>query len=183
MLYLSNKTISKWETGRGLPETTMIPKLSEALSISAEEILNAIKQTNESKPELKSEGLKINTMIASSIIFLGYLLMISASALGGIGVLTFFLGIACYVFSGTVYFALEHYKVSKYIPNYKDVINKYRKRFYLIWYLISLAVPLSIFGPLIMDSRRVLAGFPYSIIMIETCTIIYVIARFFFIKK
>ena len=39
-LGVSNKTISKWETGKGFPDVSMIEPLSAALSASAIELLN-----------------------------------------------------------------------------------------------------------------------------------------------
>ncbi|MDO4861011.1 MAG: helix-turn-helix transcriptional regulator, partial [Bacillota bacterium] len=34
-LGVSNKTISKWETGEGFPDITMIPKLSAIFNVSS----------------------------------------------------------------------------------------------------------------------------------------------------
>lgn len=39
-LNVSDKTISKWETGKSLPDITMLEKLSQALNISIVELLN-----------------------------------------------------------------------------------------------------------------------------------------------
>lgn len=38
-LGVSNKAISKWECGRGLPEITMLIPLSEELGVSVKELL------------------------------------------------------------------------------------------------------------------------------------------------
>ena len=38
-LYLSEKTISKWETGRGMPDIAVLPELAAALSVSVAELL------------------------------------------------------------------------------------------------------------------------------------------------
>ncbi len=38
-LGVSNKAISKWECGRGLPEITMLLPLSEELGVSVKELL------------------------------------------------------------------------------------------------------------------------------------------------
>ncbi|MBQ2578664.1 MAG: helix-turn-helix transcriptional regulator, partial [Lachnospiraceae bacterium] len=37
---VSDKAISRWETGRGLPDTSIMPALCEALSISVNELLS-----------------------------------------------------------------------------------------------------------------------------------------------
>lgn len=39
-LNLSNKTISKWESGAGSPDISNLPVLAEALEISVDELLN-----------------------------------------------------------------------------------------------------------------------------------------------
>ncbi len=50
-LFVSEKTISKWEQGKGLPDTNLLPKLCEILEISLNELLNGErsveKQNNE----------------------------------------------------------------------------------------------------------------------------------------
>ena len=38
-LRVSNKTISKWETGEGFPDITILPTLAEVLSITVDELL------------------------------------------------------------------------------------------------------------------------------------------------
>ncbi len=40
-LNISNKTVSKWETGEGLPDASYLPELAEVLGVSVDEILNA----------------------------------------------------------------------------------------------------------------------------------------------
>lgn len=40
LLFVSEKTISKWEKGRGLPDTNILPKLCEIFNISLNELLN-----------------------------------------------------------------------------------------------------------------------------------------------
>ncbi|MBE6862430.1 MAG: helix-turn-helix domain-containing protein [Ruminococcus sp.] len=40
MISVSDKTISKWETGRGLPDITLIEPLSSALGVSVTELLS-----------------------------------------------------------------------------------------------------------------------------------------------
>ena len=39
-LNVSDKTISKWETGRGLPDITLLEPLAGALSVSVTELLS-----------------------------------------------------------------------------------------------------------------------------------------------
>lgn len=39
-LYVSTKTISKWETGRGIPDLASLRKICEYFNITLEELLN-----------------------------------------------------------------------------------------------------------------------------------------------
>lgn len=39
-LFVSEKTVSKWETGNGLPDTSSLPKLCKILNVSINELLN-----------------------------------------------------------------------------------------------------------------------------------------------
>ena len=55
-LYISSKTVSKWETGQGFPDISLIEPLAEALGISVIELLSGedIRNTNRSSNMLKS---------------------------------------------------------------------------------------------------------------------------------
>lgn len=44
MLSISNRTVSKWENGDGLPDVAMLLELSKALGITVDELLNAEKK-------------------------------------------------------------------------------------------------------------------------------------------
>jgi len=53
---VSDKTVSKWETGKGLPDITLLEPLSAALNVSVAELLNgnAIVNSNRSANMLRS---------------------------------------------------------------------------------------------------------------------------------
>lgn len=57
IINVSDKTISKWETGKGLPDITLIEPLSKALNISVTELIsgNYINNNNKSSNILKSK--------------------------------------------------------------------------------------------------------------------------------
>lgn len=55
-LNLSNKTISKWESGNGSPDISNLPLLAEALGISVDELLRG--KINNSEPYTDSEAAK-----------------------------------------------------------------------------------------------------------------------------
>ena len=46
-LFVSEKTISKWEHGKGLPDTNILPKLCEIFGISINELLNGERISSE----------------------------------------------------------------------------------------------------------------------------------------
>lgn len=48
-LSVSDKTISKWETGRGLPDITLIERLAKALHVSVPELLTGELTTNQNR--------------------------------------------------------------------------------------------------------------------------------------
>ena len=39
-LFVSRKTVSKWETGRGLPDSSMLPHIAEALGVTIDELFD-----------------------------------------------------------------------------------------------------------------------------------------------
>ena len=58
-LFVSEKTISKWENGKGLPDTNLLPKLCEILGVGLNELLNGEKNITENKNQ-NTEQLLLN---------------------------------------------------------------------------------------------------------------------------
>ena len=56
-LYVSSKTVSKWETGKGYPDISLLEPLARALDISLIELVSgdAIRNGNRSANMLKSK--------------------------------------------------------------------------------------------------------------------------------
>jgi len=50
-LFVSEKTISKWENGKGLPDTNLLPKLCEILGVGLNELLNGERIVIENKQQ------------------------------------------------------------------------------------------------------------------------------------
>lgn len=50
-LFVSEKTISKWENGNGIPDTGVLPKLCEIFQVSINELLNGERISNEKYKE------------------------------------------------------------------------------------------------------------------------------------
>ena len=56
-LFVSEKTISKWEKGNGIPDTNILPKLCEIFEISINELLNGERLTKEEYTSKAEEKL------------------------------------------------------------------------------------------------------------------------------
>lgn len=46
-LYVSNKAVSKWETGLGMPDISMLEPLAESLGVSVSELLRGERETSD----------------------------------------------------------------------------------------------------------------------------------------
>lgn len=89
-LNLSNKTISKWESGNGSPDISNLPVLAEALEISVDELLKGEINNSEaakvhsSRKELTPEQKKERVIIALAAC-IGAILGILAYNFGWLG--------------------------------------------------------------------------------------------------
>ena len=63
-LNISDKVVSKWETGRSLPDTSMLTDLAEVLEISVSELLKSdtVSKTTVKETFITETGTKYNTM-------------------------------------------------------------------------------------------------------------------------
>lgn len=59
MLYVSSKTISKWETGKGLPEVSTLMPLCEAVGISINELLSGERLSEENYKKKAEENMML----------------------------------------------------------------------------------------------------------------------------
>ena len=56
-LFISEKTVSKWENGNGIPDTTLLPRLCEIFEISVNELLNGQRLTSENYAKKADEKM------------------------------------------------------------------------------------------------------------------------------
>lgn len=79
-LLISNKTVSKWETGKGMPEISMMMPLCETLGISVNELLSGEKLSDNEYKERAEENMvnmlaerqtNVNRLVATLLIFFG----------------------------------------------------------------------------------------------------------------
>lgn len=83
-LMVTDKAVSRWETGRGLPDTSLLTSLGEILGVSIEELLLGEfmeeKEAKEKSDKLILEALKYSSNRASDIITL-FLILIGIAML------------------------------------------------------------------------------------------------------
>lgn len=124
-LNVSDKVISKWETGRGIPNTYILNDLAKALEISLQQLLEQA-TTDIKSEEFESEAIfKYNSLIAivgviqiasSLFILLGrYLYNINNYV--GYSLLSYILGIIGLLISGVIYFIFSRKYNELYLKN------------------------------------------------------------------
>ncbi len=147
-VFVSEKTISKWENGNGIPDTNTLPKLCEVLGVSINELLSGERTTEKNNDqneklvlcmakELEQKNKIIWTnmwviMSVSIIALLGGIFISSFLIPEGIWQLASVLGITI-VFLIPCFYALKlevsvgAYKCKKcgheIIPTYKEALN------------------------------------------------------------
>lgn len=58
MLNISNRTVSKWETGEGMPDISILPQLAKALEVTADEILAGKRNEVKKSADIKVEEIE-----------------------------------------------------------------------------------------------------------------------------
>lgn len=73
-LNITNKAVSKWETGNGFPDVTLLTELAEILEVSVDEILNAKKNEKASPIDDLNKGSTTEKVASHNAdVVLGYL--------------------------------------------------------------------------------------------------------------
>lgn len=149
-LNVSDKVISKWETGRGIPNTYILNDLAKALEISLQQLLEQA-TTDIKSEEFESEAIfKYNSLIAivgviqiasSLFILLGrYLYNINNYV--GYSLLSYILGIIGLLISGVIYFIFSRKYNELHLKNkiFKSANDK------ILWFdLLLISVCIIIF--------------------------------------
>lgn len=92
-LFVSEKTVSKWENGNGIPDTDSLPKLCEIFDVSLTELLNGERLNNDShiskaeekllelqkEKEKTDKRLLLSEIVLGSIATLSFLLILGLS--------------------------------------------------------------------------------------------------------
>lgn len=69
LLSISDKTVSKWETGRGLPDITLLEPLAKALGVSVAELLSGEQMQNRNRSASMLRGHFYVCPICGNVIF------------------------------------------------------------------------------------------------------------------
>lgn len=144
-LYVSDKVISKWETGKSIPDTSILLELSKVLQVSVEELLNDningeekdIKSNCDSLIKLRYSNLLIITislLIADLILFFCSFAFFEEYNKELISIIFFLLSIFTFIFIVTYYFISRNKIISKYV-RYEKLDNKNTNNF-----LLSIAI-------------------------------------------
>ncbi len=72
-LHITNKAVSKWETGEGLPDIGILKELAFVLEISIDELINGIQVESESLPLKKDSSKLIIITIRACLLAVFYL--------------------------------------------------------------------------------------------------------------
>lgn len=149
-LNVSDKVISKWETGRSIPNTYILNDLAKALEISLQQLLEQA-TTDIKSEEFESEAIfKYNSLIAivgviqiASLLFIllgRYLYNINNYV--GYSLLSYILGIIGLLISGVIYFIFSRKYNELYLKNkiFKSANDK------ILWFdLLLISVCIIIF--------------------------------------
>ena len=146
-LNITDRAISKWETGKGMPDSSIMLELCDELDISVNELLsgemirmdnyNKVAEENfvkfQKEKEDSDKRLLFTEIIIGSIVTISFLLMIFLSIFAIenivwktitiiVGILIFIIGIGCSLLieQKAGYYQCDNCKY-KYIPTYKQV--------------------------------------------------------------
>ena len=147
-LNITDRAISKWETGKGMPDSSIMLELCDELDISVNELLsgemirmdnyNKVAEENfikfQKEKEDSDKRLLFTEIIIGSIVTISFLLMIFLSIFGIenivwktitiiVGIVIFIIGIGCSLLieQKAGYYQCDNCKY-KYIPTYKQVL-------------------------------------------------------------
>ena len=152
-LFVSDKVISKWETGKSVPDTSILVELADVLGISLNELLKSEKDVTEGsiksamadKVDIKYKNV---LLITSLFIVIGTILFFVPGLISYyyhriLVVMLYMLGILFLVFS-IFYFLISRNKLIIDYPRFKEVDKKYINRLLVIYGIATFTITLLI---------------------------------------
>lgn len=150
-LFVSDKVISKWETGKSIPDTSILVELANVLGISLDELLNSeievaeqsIKPIMANKVDVKYKNV---LLITSLFIIIGTILffvpvLISFYYHQILVIILYTLGILFLVFS-VFYFLISRNKLIIDYPRFKEIDKKYINLLFVIYGISTFIITL-----------------------------------------
>ena len=156
-LFVSDKVISKWETGKSVPDTSILVELANVLEISLDELLKSGKETTEQniktavadKVDVKYKNV---LLITSLFIVIGTVLFSVAKILDykdyyqeyQVTITIFYVLAILFLISSLFYFLITRNKLIIDYPRFKEVDNNYIKKLIIIYGIATFIITLVI---------------------------------------
>lgn len=156
-LFVSDKVISKWETGKSVPDTSILVELANVLEISLDELLKSGKEGTEysiktavvDKVDVKYKNVLLFT---SLFIVIGTVLFSVAKILDykdyyqeyQVTITIFYVLAILFLISSLFYFLITRNKLIIDYPRFKEVDNNYIKKLIIIYGIATFIITLVI---------------------------------------
>lgn len=156
-LFVSDKVISKWETGKSVPDTSILVELANVLEISLDELLKSgkegieqsIKTAVADKVDVKYKNVLLFT---SLFIVIGTVLFSVAKILDykdyyqeyQVTITIFYVLAILFLISSLFYFLITRNKLIIDYPRFKEVDNNYIKKLIIIYGIATFIITLVI---------------------------------------
>ena len=156
-LFVSDKVISKWETGKSVPDTSILVELANVLEISLDELLKSGKEITEqnvktavaNKVDVKYKNV---LLITSLFIVIGTVLFSVARILDykdypreyQVTITIFYVLAILFIISSLFYFLINRNKLIIDYPRFKEVDNNYIKKLIIIYGIATFIITLVI---------------------------------------
>ena len=156
-LFVSDKVISKWETGKSVPDTSILVELANVLEISLDELLNSGKEVTEQniktavadKVDVKYKNV---LLITSLFIVVGTILFSVARILEykdyykeyQVTITIFYVLSILFIISSLFYFLINRNKLIIDYPRFKEVDNNYIRKLLIIYGIATFIITLVI---------------------------------------
>lgn len=156
-LFVSDKVISKWETGKSVPDTSILVELANVLEISLDELLKSGREVTEQsiktavadKVDVKYKNVLLFT---SLFIIIGTILFSVAKLLYHkdyhreyqVTVAIFYVLAILFIISSLFYFLITRNKLIIDYPRFKEVDNNYIRKLFIIYGIATFIITLVI---------------------------------------
>ena len=156
-LFVSDKVISKWETGKSVPDTSILVELANVLEISLDELLKSGKEGTEQsiktavadKVDVKYKNVLLFTLL---FIVIGTVLFSVAEILDykdyyqeyQVTITIFYVLAILFIIFSLFYFLISRNKLIIDYPRFKEVDNNYVKKLIIIYGIATFIITLVI---------------------------------------